>query len=326
MTPRWRLEKPRNEMDHILSYAPGTPAREALLQQLEALRRGAEEIPLIIGGQAVRSGQRCGVRWPHEHRRLLARAHLATAAELKRAVDAALQAQAAWAALDWCQRTADLLAGPRRLEHIAAIMVNRSKTPFEAEIDLAELVDFWRFNASSTTSSPTRRRASSTVSTGGHSKASCWRCRPSTSTPSTATWPPRRPWWAMWCCGSRRAPRCWPTTASCSCCRRRGGRRASSTSCPATAATARSPQLDIWPAGGGGMPPMACPYYRRIRVDAHISTIHGYCEAEETWRLRVVTLQEETQYCTTEQHTACPAFRAREARRRGEEDICAGPA
>jgi hypothetical protein len=85
----------------------------------------------------------------------------------------------------------------------------------------------------------------------------------------------------------------------------------------------RSPQLDIWPADGGGMHSMACPYYRRIRVEAHISTIHGYCEAEETWRLRVVTLQEETQYCTTEQHTACPVLRAREAWHRGEEDICA---
>jgi 1-pyrroline-5-carboxylate dehydrogenase len=44
-------------------------------------------------------------------------------------------------------RAADLLAGPRRIQNIAAIMLNQSKTPFEAEIDLAELVDFWRFNA-----------------------------------------------------------------------------------------------------------------------------------------------------------------------------------
>lgn len=29
----------------------------------------------------------------------------------------------------------------------AEAMVNLSKTPYEAEIDLAELVDFWRFNA-----------------------------------------------------------------------------------------------------------------------------------------------------------------------------------
>ena len=120
---------------------------------LKLLHQQPGEIPLIIAGRAVQTDASFEVRCPHDHQRILARAHLATEQELRWAIDAALEAQEAWAVLDWYQRAAifyraaDLLAGPRRLEHIAAIMVNQSKTPFEAEIDLAELVDFWRFNA-----------------------------------------------------------------------------------------------------------------------------------------------------------------------------------
>jgi 1-pyrroline-5-carboxylate dehydrogenase len=149
----WRAEKPRNDVDRIFSYAPGTPERDHLVQQLNALKGQTEEIPLIIAGRAVQTDAIFEVRCPHDHQRILARAHLATEQELRWAIDAALDAQETWAGLDWYQqaaifyRAADLLAGPRRLEHIAAIMVNQSKTPFEAEIDLAELVDFWRFNA-----------------------------------------------------------------------------------------------------------------------------------------------------------------------------------
>lgn len=150
---QYRLEKPRNEMDRILTYAPGTPEREALLREIEKLRSQVEEIPLVIGGEEVRTGEIFEVRCPHDHQRVLARAHLATEKELKQAIEIALEAQRSWAALDGYQRAAifqraaDLLAGPRRIEHLAAIMVNQSKTPFEAEIDLAEMVDFWRFNA-----------------------------------------------------------------------------------------------------------------------------------------------------------------------------------
>lgn len=149
----WRLEKPRNEMDHIPSYAPGTQERTLLLQQIETLKGQTEEIPLVIGGRPVLSGATFDVRCPHAHQKVLARAHLATESELDQAIQSALQAHGTWAALDWYQRAAiferaaDLLSGPRRIEHIAAIMLNQSKTPFEAEIDLIELVDFWRFNA-----------------------------------------------------------------------------------------------------------------------------------------------------------------------------------
>jgi 1-pyrroline-5-carboxylate dehydrogenase len=148
-----KLEKPDHEMDRIALYTPGSSERAKLEEELENMRSRTEEIPLIIDGEEVRTGQFYEVRCPHDHQRVMAKAHLAGEAELEQAVESAVQAQQDWASLDGFQRAAvfnraaDLLSGPRRIESIATIMVNLSKTPFEAELDLAELVDFWRFNA-----------------------------------------------------------------------------------------------------------------------------------------------------------------------------------
>src|SRR5262245_39619944 len=134
MAAIWKLDKPKNEMDRILTYAPGTPGREQLLHQLDILKHHTENIPLVIGNREVHSGEMHEVRCPHDHQRVLARAQLATEQEVKWAIDAALDAEHAWAAVDWYQRAAiflraaDLLAGPHHIEHIAAIMVNQSKT------------------------------------------------------------------------------------------------------------------------------------------------------------------------------------------------------
>lgn len=153
MSHQWRLEKPQNDINRIPSYAPGTPEREKLLQQLENLKRTTEEIPLIINGEPVHTDKTVNVPCPHHHKQILARGHIAGHQELKAAIESAMEVHRSWAALDGYDRAAifmraaDLLAGPRRIENIAAIMANQSKTPYEAEIDLAELVDFWRFNA-----------------------------------------------------------------------------------------------------------------------------------------------------------------------------------
>lgn len=145
--------KPTNDMDNLLTYGAGTPEREQLLAAIKSLKGQCVEIPLVIGGKPVRTGKTIEVPVPHEHHRSLAHAHLAGTVELRQAVKTACAAQTSWAALDGRQRAAifrkaaDILAGPRRIENIAAIMMDLSKTPFEAEIDLIELVDFWRFNA-----------------------------------------------------------------------------------------------------------------------------------------------------------------------------------
>lgn len=153
MAITWNPEPPENEMDRARAYAPGTPEREHLLEEIERLKKGTEEIPSIIGDKHVETGEIFEVRCPHDHQRVLASVHQATEGELREAIDVALEAKAAWEGLDGYERAAvfyraaDIAAGPRRTELIAASMLNQSKNPYEAEIDLGELVDFWRFNA-----------------------------------------------------------------------------------------------------------------------------------------------------------------------------------
>jgi 1-pyrroline-5-carboxylate dehydrogenase len=149
----WNIERPINDVNTIRSYAPGSVERKQLEAELSAMRRQTVEIPLILGGQEVRTDQVVDVACPDERSTVLARAHLGGREELRRAAEKALEAQRAWAALDPYHRlsvfvkAASLLSGPRRTRNIAAIMLNHSKNPYEAEIDLAELVDFWNFNA-----------------------------------------------------------------------------------------------------------------------------------------------------------------------------------
>ena len=149
--PLWRVPKPKNEK--FLGFEPGTKERELLKKKLEEIKSKTVEIPLIIGGKEVKTGNTIEIRAPHEKDRVLAIAHLAGEEEIREAIEKALDAWTKWSETEWYHRVAvflkaaDLLAGPYRIEADAVIMMNHSKTPWEAEIDLAELVDFWRFGA-----------------------------------------------------------------------------------------------------------------------------------------------------------------------------------
>jgi 1-pyrroline-5-carboxylate dehydrogenase len=143
--------KPTNEP--TLSYAPGTKERQELKKQLDELRSQVLEIPLIIGGKPVKTGDLGECRCPHEHAHLLGRYHNAGKSEVEAAIDSSLSARTSWASTEWTQRAAiflkaaDLLAGPWRQKLNAATMLCQSKNVFQAEIDAAcELIDFWRFN------------------------------------------------------------------------------------------------------------------------------------------------------------------------------------
>lgn len=149
--PLWRIEKPRNEP--FVLYEPGSKERELLKKKLEEIREKTIEIPLIIGGREVKTGETVEIRVPHEKDRVIAVAHLAGESEIQEAIDKALDAWTKWSETEWYHRVAvfrkaaDLLAGPYRIEADAITMINHSKTPWEADIDVAELIDFWRFGA-----------------------------------------------------------------------------------------------------------------------------------------------------------------------------------
>jgi len=137
----------------VLPYAPGDPERDALQAELDRQAGTIEEIPCLIGGEHVYTGNTVDITMPCDHGHVLARLHLAGPDELDRAVKAAEAARHDWAALETADRmafmlrAADLLAGPWRARVNAATMLGQSKTSHQAEIDsAAELIDFWRFN------------------------------------------------------------------------------------------------------------------------------------------------------------------------------------
>ncbi|HSU12586.1 aldehyde dehydrogenase family protein, partial [Longimicrobium sp.] len=143
---------PRNEP--VLGYAPGSQERTELKAALKVMAGEQIEIPLIIGGREVRTGNTHTAVMPHDHGHVLATYHLAGEAEVRQAVDAAMKAQREWAAWPWEDRlavflrAADLLATSWRPVMNAATMLGQSKTAHQAEIDAAcEMIDFFRFNA-----------------------------------------------------------------------------------------------------------------------------------------------------------------------------------
>ncbi|MGH8306928.1 MAG: L-glutamate gamma-semialdehyde dehydrogenase [Gammaproteobacteria bacterium] len=146
-----RVPAPANEP--AFSYAPGTPERAQLKTTLERMASERIEIPLVIGGKAVRTGKLAEVRMPHDHQHVLATCHQADTKQVQAAIDAALAAKPAWEALSFSERAAiflraaDLLATRYRPILNASTMLGQSKTAHQAEIDAAcELIDFFRFN------------------------------------------------------------------------------------------------------------------------------------------------------------------------------------
>ncbi|MCB0504120.1 MAG: L-glutamate gamma-semialdehyde dehydrogenase [Cyclobacteriaceae bacterium] len=142
---------PKNEP--VKSYAPGTPERAELQKALKELRNTQVDIPMYIGGEEVRTGNKIEINPPHDHQHILGYFHEGDASHVKQAITAALNAREQWAALPWEQRAsiflraADLIAGPYRAKLNAATMLGQSKNAFQAEIDAAcEFIDFLRFN------------------------------------------------------------------------------------------------------------------------------------------------------------------------------------
>jgi 1-pyrroline-5-carboxylate dehydrogenase len=143
--------KPANEP--VKDYAPGSPEREELQRRLRELENDRIEIPSVIGGKDVKTGNTFEAVEPHRKEHVLADVHAAGPEQVEQAVAAAREARHDWARLPWEERAAiflraaELLAGPWRATLNAATMLGQSKTAHQAEIDAAcELTDFYRFN------------------------------------------------------------------------------------------------------------------------------------------------------------------------------------
>jgi 1-pyrroline-5-carboxylate dehydrogenase len=142
---------PANET--VLSYAPGSPEKTALKKALADLKKKTLDIPMYIGGKAVRTGKKVAIHPPHEIKHLLGHFHAGSKQHVDQAINTALKVRIGWSEMSWESRAhiflkaADLLATKYRYEMNAATMLGQSKNAFQAEIDAAcELIDFLRFN------------------------------------------------------------------------------------------------------------------------------------------------------------------------------------
>ena len=137
----------------VLNYAPGSKEKLALKAVLKELKTARVDVPMYIGHEVVRTGNKKELRPPHEHKHLLGHYHEGNASHVAKAIAAALKAKEKWAGLSWENRAniflkaADLLATKYRAHIVASTMLGQSKNSYQAEIDAAcELIDFLRFN------------------------------------------------------------------------------------------------------------------------------------------------------------------------------------
>ncbi|MGD8537326.1 MAG: L-glutamate gamma-semialdehyde dehydrogenase [Candidatus Aminicenantes bacterium] len=146
-----KIPEPTNEP--VMVFAPGSPEKESLKTELGKMLGEEIEIPLIIGGKEVSTGNFADCRCPHDHTHLLGRYHKAGPDEITMAVEEAKKAWKDWSEMDWIARAsiflraAELLATKYRDVLNASTMLGQSKTAHQAEIDAAcELIDFYRYN------------------------------------------------------------------------------------------------------------------------------------------------------------------------------------
>ena len=145
------VPKPVNEP--ILSYAPGTPERAALKARIQDLKSQQIEVPLIIGGQEIKTGNMGEMRIPHDHNHVLGHYHMAGKKEVQMAIDAAMDAWKTWSKMPWESRAAIFKKMATILQRHndqtinAATMLGQSKNAFQAEVDAScEMIDFLNFN------------------------------------------------------------------------------------------------------------------------------------------------------------------------------------
>ncbi|RDC61521.1 L-glutamate gamma-semialdehyde dehydrogenase [Adhaeribacter pallidiroseus] len=150
----WIFKVPHPVNEPVKSYAPGSPERKELQQTYQDLKSQQLDVPMYIGSEEVRSGNKLPLTMPHDHQHVLGYFHEGDANHVTQAIEAALAAREQWANMPWQSRAAiflkaaELLAGPWRARLNAATMLGQSKNAYQAEIDSAcEMIDFLRFNA-----------------------------------------------------------------------------------------------------------------------------------------------------------------------------------
>lgn len=142
------------KLEPILQFAKGSPERAAVDEAVKKQWGHVEEIPCVIGGKEVFTGQTYSEVAPFDHGHAVDTVHLADKKIIDEAIQAALQARRSWEAVPLEERVqiflkaADLISGKYRADLLAAAMITQGKTVLQAEIDIiCELADFYRMHA-----------------------------------------------------------------------------------------------------------------------------------------------------------------------------------
>lgn len=143
----FRVSEYKNEP--ILEYNVGSKERQELESKLAELKSQNLEIPLIIGGKEIRTGNTAKCVLPHNKDKSVGFYHMATENEVKLAIKAAMDAKNEWQSMSYDRRmmiflkAAKLASTSWRATLNASTMLCQSKTFYQAEIDSAcELIDF----------------------------------------------------------------------------------------------------------------------------------------------------------------------------------------
>lgn len=145
-----RVPEPVNELPR--DYAPDSPEATAVHEEIERVRGGVRELSNVVDGERQAIGEARHVVAPHDHALVLGRIPVADEAQVRTAIDAALRARHDWSRTPWWERAevflraAELANGKYRNDLMATTMLGQSKTFHQAEIDVNELIDFFRYN------------------------------------------------------------------------------------------------------------------------------------------------------------------------------------
>jgi len=151
MSDSFKVPVPVNEP--IKDYAPNSEEKRSLVAKINELSSTTVEIPIIIDGKEIKTGNTGNCVKPYDHTHILGTYHKAGEDEVNMAVESSLDAWNDWSQTSFEYRAkiflkmAELLIGPHRDIINASTMLNMSKNAYQAEIDAAcELIDFWNFN------------------------------------------------------------------------------------------------------------------------------------------------------------------------------------
>ena len=147
-----QFKVPEVHNEPFLHYPPGSSERAALRDALNRLKAECPDIPCVVGGKEIRTGDVGRQTMPTNHQHVLCTYHNATPEVIQSAITVALEAKKEWERYPSEHRiaiflkAADLLSTKYRAELCAAVMLGQGKNVWQAEIDAAvETIDFWRF-------------------------------------------------------------------------------------------------------------------------------------------------------------------------------------